>query len=114
LIDWAGWQPPGIRDSHGTLLLSLSRIQVASRAQALSQGATLLTVLRQRRSGDDEGKKTRDHCERQFGWHLAGDLGVPTMVTPCSDAWRPPIPIDGDQGGVRAPLSEVGHLSVVT
>jgi hypothetical protein len=41
-------------------------------------------------------------------------LGVPTMVTPCSDAWRPPIPIDGDQGGVRAPLGEVGHLSVVT
>ncbi len=40
-------------------------------------------------------------------------VGVPTMVTPCSDAWRPPIQIDGDQGGVRAPLGEVGHLSVV-
>ena len=39
---------------------------------------------------------------------------IPTMATPRSDAWRPPIPIDGDQGGVRAPLGEVGHLSVVT
>jgi len=41
-------------------------------------------------------------------------LRIPTMATPRSDAWRPPIPIDGDQGGVRAPLGEVGHLSIVT
>ena len=40
-------------------------------------------------------------------------LRIPTMATPRSDAWRPPIPIDGDQGGVRAPLGDVCHLSVV-
>jgi CheY-like chemotaxis protein len=35
---------------------------------------------------------------------------IPAKATSRSDAWRPPVPIDGDQGGVRAPLGEVGHL----
>jgi hypothetical protein len=64
------------------------------------------------------GRHATVTCEERLEAYIDGlasvidhaDLRIPAKATSRSDAWRPPVPIDGDQGGVRAPLGEVGHL----
>jgi uncharacterized protein DUF3768 len=107
---------------HGT---GNGRVMVTRSIRDLGPEFELAALLKVR-GFDAFTADNNPHGERDYGsFDLKGrrvlwkieyydpSLRIPTMVTPRTDAWRPPIPIDGDQGGVRAPLDEVGHLSVV-